>query len=103
MYYAITKFILASECATIYDGRDMHALIEKIRRKFKVTVKAASAYKKHNEPAIVTASLAVSESALNNEINSIFDFIENSGFGRISTTTAIVDLVDDSDLSKWEV
>ena len=89
-----SKFTFESELQTPYDAREINALVVRIRKKFKVCVRPAMEFKKEKIPAIVIATLGTTEQAISQQLDSIADFLEDSGFGRIDTEQTILDFID---------
>jgi uncharacterized protein YlxP (DUF503 family) len=95
MYFAISK-ITFSEGQTSYDKKQLASLIQKIRARFKVSIRSVGQdhRKQNGVNAIMVALLDRSEAALTQQIDSIIDFCENSGFGRVEGEETIFEDFD---------
>lgn len=94
MYFGLIKIEFDREDLTQHDKKEMHSLIEKLRSRFKVCIKPSPAFQKTGEPSICVASLGASEEELSKEIESILDFCDTCGFGRIAEESVIIDHFD---------
>ena len=90
MYYAVTKILFEDE-ATSYDHRELKSLQEKIRSRFPVCVRIADEFQHSGTPGLVIASLHSRQERLSGQIDSIIDFCEQSGFGRIKSEESLLD------------
>lgn len=94
MYFAVAKFVFEHEMLSGHERKELYGLVERIRSKFKVCVKPSQEFQREGEPSLVIASLSVSETELNKELDAIADFCENSGFGRIASEVSFMDHLD---------
>ena len=90
MFFAVSKISFAVESSS-YTGRELHTLVEKIRARFRVCVMA---YSDTSDATIAITSLALSEEALNKQIDQIIELCESSGFGRVASEATLLDSVD---------
>lgn len=95
MYFAVSKLVF-SEGQTSSDKKQLASLIQKIRARFKVSVRSVSnAHGKQNSVnAIMIALLDRSDSGLTQQIDTIIDFCEDSGFGRVESEETIFEHFD---------
>ena len=95
MYFAISKLTF-SEGQTSSDKKQLAALIQKIRARFKVSIRSVGPAhgKESGINAIMVALLDRSETGLTQQIDSIIDFCENSGFGRVEGEDTIFEDFD---------
>lgn len=94
MYFGLIKIEFDREDLTQHDRKEMHALIEKLRSRFKVCVKASAEFQKTGEPSLCVATLGSSDGELNREIEDILSFCDGSSFGRIASESVIIDHFD---------
>lgn len=90
MYFAISKLIFENETSS-HDQRELKSLIEKIRARFKITVRISEDFQKSGIPAIVLAALHPQQEALNQLLDNVVEFCELSGFGRIAEEKTILE------------
>jgi len=90
MYFAISKITFESEL-TSYDHKELKSLTEKIRARFKVTVRISEDFQKKGIPSIVLAALNPQQEALSRLLDSVVEFCELSGFGRIAEEKTILE------------
>jgi uncharacterized protein YlxP (DUF503 family) len=74
--------------------RDLQALVEKLRARFRVAILPGQVEDSGDAPVLAVASLAHSEEALSRQLDSICEFCESSGFGRIDTERTLLDHID---------
>lgn len=91
MYFAISKINFEIDTQTATDGRDLKALAEKIRSRFKVCAITCNAPEFSGEAAIAIATLGGTEQKVTAQLDSIATFCEESGFGRIDYETTLID------------
>ncbi len=91
MHFFVSKISFSVESPSQNLGRDLHSLVEKIRARFRVAV---TAFPSHAEVAIAITSLALTEEALNKQLDQIIEFCESSGFGRVASEASLIDDVD---------
>ncbi|MEI6398609.1 MAG: hypothetical protein WCO71_07560 [Pseudomonadota bacterium] len=95
MYFAVVKITFESENgAPAPDRKDMSALIEKLRARFRITVMAYSNGQEDGETAIAYTSLAMSEESLGKQLDAISAFCEETGIGRIGDEAVLMDHID---------
>jgi hypothetical protein len=95
MYFAIVKITFEHESGDPNpDRRDVAALVEKLRARFRITVMAYANTQEDGETAIAYTSLALSEESLTKQMDSIAEFCEESGFGRIADEAILMDHID---------
>ena len=95
MYFAVVKITFEHESgAPAPDRKEISALIEKLRARFRITVMAYANIQEDGETAIAYTSLAQSEESLNKQLDSIAAFCEESGFGRIGDEAVLMDHID---------
>lgn len=98
MYYAISKFIFESDYTTKDDAKLLKSLTEKIQTRFKVCAKSLSDINNGCIPTIVIAALDSSEQKLNQRLDQIAIFLEESGYGRLYSESTILDHIDSYDI-----
>ena len=91
MFFTVSKICFSAENKTPLIARDLHSLVEKIRARFRVCV---TAYPDTHEIAIAITSLALTEEALNKQIDQVIEFCESSGLGRVISESTLLDDVD---------
>lgn len=99
MYFAVMKITFMvdeDDPARESSGlkQDLQALCEKLRTRFRVTVLPGQVSEPGDPPVIAVASLAHSEESLSRQLDSICEFCEGSGFGRIDTERTLLDHID---------
>lgn len=92
MFFAISKITFDLDTETTGDGKQIKALVQKIRANFKVCVK--SHISDNHDISIVVATLAKYEKTLHEQLDSIAAFCEESGFARIGEERTLIDDVD---------
>ncbi len=78
----------------VRDRKELASLAEKIRARFKACVMPCSNMEDDGEIAIAVTSLAHSEEALGRQLDSIADFCEECGFGRVAAEHTLMDHID---------
>lgn len=99
MYFAVMKitFMIEDERPTVDSSKlkhDLQALVEKLRARFRIAVLPGQVGGPGEPPVVTVASLAHSEESLGRQLDSICEFCESSGFGRIDTERTLMDHVD---------
>ncbi len=74
--------------------QELQSLVEKLRARFRITVLPGQIEYPGEAPVIAIASLAYSEESLSRQLDSICEFCESSGFGRIDTERTLLDHID---------
>ncbi len=90
MFFAITKFTFERQ-STPHDAKDLSALAEKIRTRFRISVEITEDFHKGGDAGIMVAAIHPNEMKLSNMIDAIADACENSGFGRIHSENTILE------------
>lgn len=93
MYFAISKITFEDE-ASPHDHKALKSLTEKLRARFKVTVRISEDFEKHGSLAIVLALLHPQREGLSQTLDRILEFCEQSGFGRIANEKTILEDLD---------
>ena len=93
MYFAVSKIMFDLDTETSQDDKALKSLAEKVRSRFKVAVSTLN-QAHQGETALVIAGLARNEEKLDQTINDIMAFCEESGFGRISDELTLLDHID---------
>ncbi len=92
MYFAVCKLLFDDEgIATSYDHRELKSLLEKIRSRYPVCIRIADEFHQHGRPGFVIATLHPKQDRLSSQIDSIIEFCENSGFGRVSSEESLLE------------
>lgn len=96
MYFAVMKIAFDEEgrAATSDGGRELKALAEKIRSRFKVSAAASPGEETGGSDAIAVAALGSTEEKLSKTLDAIVTFCEQAGFGRIAGEDTLFDHVD---------
>lgn len=94
MYFAVVKITFESGTDMQQDRKELQALVEKIRARFRVCVMPCQTYEDDGEVALALTSLAISEEALTKQLDAISEFCEQSGFGRIEEEKTLLDHID---------
>ena len=68
--------------------------MEKIRARFKVCVMPCDTTEETGQASIAISSLAISEESLSKQLDSVSDFCEETGFGRVETERTLMDHID---------
>lgn len=76
------------------DRKDMSAMIEKLRARFRIVAMPASVAEDDGDTSIAYVSLANSEEALNKQLDAISAFCEECGFGRVADEAVLMDDID---------
>ena len=74
--------------------QELQSLVEKLRARFRIAVLPGQIEEPGEPPVIAIASLAYSEESLSRQLDSICEFCESSGFGRIDTERTLLDHID---------
>ncbi len=90
MYFAVTKLTFERQ-STPHDAKDLAALAEKIRARFRITVEVTDEFQKGGEAGLMVAAVHRDEMKLSNMIDAIVDVCEDSGFGRIHSENTILE------------
>ena len=96
MFYGISKIVFEGHSVQ-NDKRDLHSLMEKIKKKFNASVKIPSDFKKTGSPTLMVAILENEESSINRILDKIVDVCEDSGMGRVMSEKAMIDFIDFED------
>lgn len=95
MYFTVVKITFESSPGDpIPDRKDISALIEKLRARFRITVMAYGNIEDDGETSIAYTSLANSEDSLTKQMDAIASFCEESGMGRIADEAVLMDHID---------
>lgn len=96
MYFAVMKVAFDEEGRPAIDdgGRELKALAEKIRSRFKVVAAATNSDQHGSGDAIAIAALASTEEKLSRTLDAIVTFCEQAGFGRIISEDTLFDHID---------
>ncbi|SMF55638.1 hypothetical protein [Pseudobacteriovorax antillogorgiicola] len=92
MFIAVTRIVFEDQ-QTTYDKRELKALTEKIKSRFHVCVKINKP-QEAGIPAIVISALEHSQNQLDQKLDRIADFCEESGFGRIDSEETFFEHID---------
>lgn len=96
MYIGLLDICLEWEQATKNDRKEIAALVQKIRSRFKLTVN--SEYEGEEWVNIYVAFLSPKESTIRNLADEVCDLCERSGIGRIADVDLTMDsLISDED------
>ena len=74
--------------------KDLKSLVVKLRARFTACVKVDQMATRKSAPTLVIAQLNAHQSSLQNQMDQIIDFCEDSGFGRVESEEAIMDILD---------
>lgn len=94
MYIGVVKYIFEDSGVTDNDQRELASLVEKLRSRFKATIRIADDSRRNGEMAIIAVMLQPAESEVQREIDALALFCEQSGFARISGELIFLDHVD---------
>ena len=94
MYFLVSKISFAEDDATAHDARELKALVERIRSRFKVCALAQPTDSRHGSLGIVLTFLGHHQEQVNQTMDAVIDYCENSGFGRIDQELTLMDHVD---------
>ncbi|NDE15982.1 hypothetical protein EBZ80_13730 [bacterium] len=103
MYFAVMKITFmvdedeAGKGGTSHSApvkQELQSLVEKLRARFRIAVLPGQIEEPGEAPVIAIASLAYSEESLSRQLDSICEFCESSGFGRIDTERTLLDHID---------
>lgn len=92
MYFAVMKLTFESSPGTDRDLKDAHALVERLRKRFKVS--AQPMVGDATTISIAVAALHGDQNELTKKLDAIIDLCETSGFGRVSTEETLLDHID---------
>ena len=92
MYFAVMK--ISFEQSSTQNRKDLAALVDKLRARFRICAMSCSTSEDDGEASIAITSLAHSEEALSKQLDSISEFCENAGLGRISDEKTLLDHLD---------
>ncbi len=90
MFFIVSK-LRFENVQTPYDAKQLAQLTEKLRNKFKISVQIADEFHKNGQAGIVLAAVHSQEMQLSQLIDDISDICEDSGFGRISSESTILE------------
>lgn len=90
MFFVVTKLTFERQ-STPHDAKDLAALVEKLRARFKISVEIADEFYKTNQAALMVAAIHKDEMKLSNLIDKVSDTCEDSGFGRIYSENTILE------------
>lgn len=94
MYFAVAKLTFDIDEHTANERKDLNALVEKVRSRFKVCVQPMVSDKDHGFLGMAVASLGQTEERLSQQVDAIAEFVEESGFGRVAKEETLIDHVD---------
>lgn len=99
VYFAVMKlsFMLDEEHPGVDTSavkHDLQVLVEKLRARFRIAILSGQVAGPGDPPTIAVASLAHSEESLTRQLDSICEFCESSGFGRIDMERTLLDHID---------
>lgn len=90
MFFVVTKLTFERQ-STPHDAKDLAALVDKLRARFRISVEISEEFYKMNQAAIMVAAIHTDEMKLSNLIDKISDACEDSGFGRIYSENTILE------------
>ncbi len=94
MYFAVTKLTFDIDEHTANERKDLSALVEKVRARFKVCVQPLIHDKDSDFLGMAIASLGQAEERLSQQVDAIAEFCEESGFGRVAKEETLIDHMD---------
>jgi uncharacterized protein YlxP (DUF503 family) len=94
MYVAIAKLTFEEGPKTADDRKELRALTEKLRARFKVSAAAVEETGSGGATALAVAALGSSAERLSKTLDAIAEFCEASGFGRVESEQALLDHLD---------
>ena len=94
MYFLVSKITFADDDSTSYDARELKALVERIRARYKVCALAQPITASHGTLELVVTFLGHHQDQVNQTMDDIIDFCENSGFGRVDQELTLMDDVE---------
>jgi len=100
MFFGLARIRFEDDGSSRHDQREMHNLVTSIRAKFKVS--ASSEQGPNDSPAlgIVIACVGSSDESVQNKLQSISEYAESAGLGRIDMEQSVVenfDILDEQD------
>ncbi|MBC7661428.1 MAG: hypothetical protein H7249_17165 [Chitinophagaceae bacterium] len=90
MFFAVSKLTFETQ-AKPRDARDLAALVEKLRTRFRISVEIADEFHKGGDAGVIVAALHKDEMKLSSLIDAVSDACEDSGFGRIQSENTILE------------
>jgi uncharacterized protein YlxP (DUF503 family) len=93
MHFAVMKLTFAAALDSEKDRKELKALAEKLRVRFKVCCSPYS-IQEGGAAALAIAALSGSENQLSRTLDEIANFCETSGFGRIEAESTLLDDVE---------
>lgn len=90
MFFVVTKLTFERQ-STPHDARELAALVDKLRARFRISVEITEDFQKGGEAGVVVAAVHPSEMKLSSLIDAISDACEDSGFGRIHSENTILE------------
>ncbi len=94
MFFAVSKIVFDEESTTSQDAKELKSLVEKIRARFKVCAHAQADENAAAPLALGVAMIGNSEEQVNQTLDSIVEFCESSGFGRVADEHTLMDDMD---------
>lgn len=95
MHFAVVKITFEFEQeAPKPDRKDMAAFLEKLRARFRIVALSASVGEDDGHTSFAYTSLAHSSESLTKQLDSIAEFCEEQGFGRIADEAVLMDDID---------
>ncbi len=94
MYFAVMKLTFDDDARTSDDHKELRALAEKIRARFKACAAACEDEAGGGTGALAVTALASTEERLTQTLDAITDFCETSGYGRVASEQALLDHID---------
>lgn len=91
MNLIISQFTLEDDDSLI-DRRDINAFTEKLRQRFKVCARPVSKHERFNE--FVVTFIGYSQDAMSQKMDSIAEFCEKSGMGRVADEQTFLDDIE---------
>jgi uncharacterized protein YlxP (DUF503 family) len=90
MYFAVMKLTFAATMDSEKDRKDLKALAEKLRARFKICC-APCGVEEGGVASLAITALSGSENQLSHTLDEIAIFCETSGFGRIESESTLLD------------
>lgn len=104
MYFVVAKLLFADDGKTSYDAKEMQALLEKIRQRFKISVKSYHADKgSQTADGILLAAVGQTSHQLEQLIDDIAEVCETTGFGRIEDEQVLIESFDQLEFDDEEI
>ena len=95
MQFAVVKITFEYEAeAPKPDRKEMASFLEKLRSRFRVVALPVGVAEDDGVTAIAYTSLAHSAESLSKQLDSIAEFCEEHGFGRIADEAVLMDDID---------